>query len=138
MKLSDQDRAMIDGEHGAAKQIAMNGLVQLGEAFDAEDLVDIGYAHVHAGMAMYLGDVEARMKPGRSKDGSKPWLQVDRAILLGAGKRHHYDTTRSTREGDREDGKESDKQDQRDDKPDVQQERQQRDCGQRRPETGEP
>lgn len=58
MKLSDQDRAMIDGEHGAGKQIAMKGLVQLGEAFDAEDLVDIGYAHVHAGMAMYLGDVE--------------------------------------------------------------------------------
>ena len=49
---------MLDGSHGDTTREAMEGLVQLGEAFDAEDMVDIGYAHVHAGMAMYLGDVE--------------------------------------------------------------------------------
>ena len=58
MRLSDQDKAVLDGAKGDVDRQAMEALVQLGEAFDAEDMVDIGYAHVHAGMAMYLGDVE--------------------------------------------------------------------------------
>ncbi len=36
----------------------MEALVELGTAYDAPDMVDIGYAHVHAGMALYKGDVE--------------------------------------------------------------------------------
>lgn len=58
MRLTDLDKAMLDGAEGEANREAMVALVQLGEAFGAEDMVDIGYAHVHAGMAMYLGDVE--------------------------------------------------------------------------------
>jgi predicted aconitase len=58
MQLSDHDRAMLSGEQGDAKRIAMEGLLQLGEAFGAEDMVDIGYAHIHAGMALYLHDVQ--------------------------------------------------------------------------------
>ncbi len=58
MRLSTQDQILLDGAAGEVKRQAMDALVQLGEAFDAEDMVDIGYAHVHAGMAMYLGDVE--------------------------------------------------------------------------------
>ncbi|MBY8978056.1 aconitase X catalytic domain-containing protein [Rhodobacteraceae bacterium NNCM2] len=57
MRLSSADKAMLDGRDGDAARKAMEALVQLGEAFDAPDLVDIGYAHIHAGMAMYLGDV---------------------------------------------------------------------------------
>ncbi len=49
---------MLDGHHGPAKQRAMEGLVTLGRAYDAPDMVDIGYAHIHAGMAMYKDDVE--------------------------------------------------------------------------------
>ena len=49
---------MYEGTRGEALQRAMEGLVQLGEAFDAEDMVQIGYAHVHPGMAMYAQDVE--------------------------------------------------------------------------------
>ncbi|WP_299618915.1 aconitase X catalytic domain-containing protein [Pelagibius sp.] len=58
MELSDHDRALLDGRDGPVPRQAMEALIQLGEAFDAPDMVDIGYAHVHAGMAMYLGDVE--------------------------------------------------------------------------------
>jgi cis-L-3-hydroxyproline dehydratase len=58
MELSSRDKAMLDGAEGDVAREAMEALVQLGEAFDAADMVDIGYAHVHAGMAMYLGDVE--------------------------------------------------------------------------------
>jgi len=58
MRLNDDDKAMLDGRQGEAKRLAMDGLVQLGNAFGAEDMVSIGYAHIHAGMAMYLHDVE--------------------------------------------------------------------------------
>ncbi len=58
MQLSARDRALLDGVEGDPARRAMEALVQLGEAFDAPDMVDIGYAHIHAGMAMYLGDVE--------------------------------------------------------------------------------
>ncbi len=58
MQLSRIDHEMLDGGHGPAKARAMAGLVQLGEAFDAADMVDIGYAHIHAGMALYWQDVE--------------------------------------------------------------------------------
>ena len=58
MHLSDKDKACLDGKNGKAARQAMSALIQLGEAFDAPDMVDIGYAHIHAGMAMYLGDVE--------------------------------------------------------------------------------
>ena len=58
MELTDDDRAMLDGTRGEAARRAMEGLVQLGEAFGAEDMVSIGYAHVHPGMAMYARDVE--------------------------------------------------------------------------------
>lgn len=58
MRLSDADRAVLDGKEGAPARQAMEALVQLGEAFDAPEMVDIGYAHVHAGMALYLDDVD--------------------------------------------------------------------------------
>jgi predicted aconitase len=58
MQLTDAEKAMLDGRDGDARRIALSGLVQLGEAFGAERLVEIGYAHVHAGMALYLHDVE--------------------------------------------------------------------------------
>ncbi|MDE0168272.1 MAG: aconitase X catalytic domain-containing protein [bacterium] len=58
MRLTYEDLEMLDGKQGEARRRAMEGLVQLGEAFGAEDLVSIGYAHVHPGMAMYAQDVE--------------------------------------------------------------------------------
>ena len=58
MRLTDFEKAMLDGAQGEARRRAMDGLMQLGEAYGAEDMVEIGYAHIHAGMAMYAGDVE--------------------------------------------------------------------------------
>jgi predicted aconitase len=49
---------MLAGRHGPAKKLAMEGLVQLGRAYGAARMVEIGYAHIHAGMALYLEDVE--------------------------------------------------------------------------------
>ena len=58
MKLDRAEREMLDGTRGEALRRAMEGLVQLGEAFGADDMVEIGYAHVHPGMALYAQDVE--------------------------------------------------------------------------------
>lgn len=58
MNLSDRDKALLDGLEGEVVRQAMEALVSLGSAFDAPDMVDIGYAHVHSGMALYRGDVE--------------------------------------------------------------------------------
>ncbi len=58
MKLTRYENEMLDGRHSEAKRLAMSGLVQLGEAVDAPDMVEIGYAHVHPGMALYAKDVE--------------------------------------------------------------------------------
>jgi predicted aconitase len=41
MKLTDAEKAMLDGEHGKAKQKAMDLLVRYGEALNAERLVDV-------------------------------------------------------------------------------------------------
>jgi len=58
MQLTAAEEAMLAGREGPAKQRAMEGLVQLGRAFGAPRMVEIGYAHIHAGMALYLEDVE--------------------------------------------------------------------------------
>ena len=58
MQLTRDEEAMLEGRQGPAKKKAMEGLLQLGRAFGAPRLVEIGYAHVHAGMALYLEDVE--------------------------------------------------------------------------------
>jgi predicted aconitase len=58
MILTAAEEAMLEGREGRAKQRAMEGLVQLGRAFGAPRFVEIGHAHIHAGMALYLEDVE--------------------------------------------------------------------------------
>jgi cis-L-3-hydroxyproline dehydratase len=58
MQLTRDEEAMLEGRQGPAKKKAMEGLLQLGRAFGAPRFVEIGYAHVHAGMALYLEDVE--------------------------------------------------------------------------------
>ena len=58
MKLSERDEQMLAGRHGEPLRKAMDALVTLGRAYGAADMVDIGYAHIHAGMAMYKDDVK--------------------------------------------------------------------------------
>jgi len=87
MDLTSVERDMLAGRDGPAKQRAMKGLVQLGRAFAAPRMVEIGYAHIHAGMALYLEDVElmeelaaidARMVvPGESWRGAKSRQRTD-------------------------------------------------------------
>lgn len=58
MILSKAEEDMLAGRQGPARKLALEGLIQLGNAYDAPRLIEIGYAHIHAGMALYLEDVE--------------------------------------------------------------------------------
>ncbi len=79
MYLTDQDKALLDGAEGEAAAIAMAALVELGRAFDAADMVDIGYAHVHPGMALYKGDVE--LIESLSKSGARMRVPASTNII---------------------------------------------------------
>jgi len=46
MKLTDQDKEMLDGVNGDGVALAMSVLVAIGRAFDAEQMCDISRAHV--------------------------------------------------------------------------------------------
>lgn len=48
MRLTHEERAMLAGEHGHARQWALRHQVEVGEFFDAPDFVAVGQAHVMA------------------------------------------------------------------------------------------
>lgn len=54
MKLTERDRAMLDGGHGAAPQLAMSILVRMADVYGASELMDISQAHIDS--TIYLGD----------------------------------------------------------------------------------
>lgn len=58
MKLTEKEQNMLSGKYGKAKAEAIDYIIQLGEAFGAEKLVDIAYCHYPAEMAIYKGNVE--------------------------------------------------------------------------------
>jgi predicted aconitase len=48
MRLSDEEQAMLAGEHGHARQWAIRHQVAVGQFFDAPDFVAVGQAHIMA------------------------------------------------------------------------------------------
>ena len=48
MKLTEQEQAMLAGEHGAARQFAMRQIVEVGRFFDAADTVPVSQVHIMA------------------------------------------------------------------------------------------
>ena len=58
MKLTDDEKRMLDGTRGPVIAKAMDYLVQFGDAFGAERFVDVIYAHYPAEMSIYRGNVE--------------------------------------------------------------------------------
>jgi len=54
LKLTDHDRAMLDGARGPAVQMAMSILVQMAEVYGATELMDITAAHIDS--TIYIGE----------------------------------------------------------------------------------
>ena len=59
MYLTSAEEAMLNGEMGELIAEVFNYTVKFGDAFDAEKMVDIVYAHHPAEMAIYRGEVES-------------------------------------------------------------------------------
>lgn len=59
MYLTSAEEAMLNGEMGDTIAEVFGYIVKFGEAFDAEKMVDIVYAHHPAEMAIYRGEVES-------------------------------------------------------------------------------
>lgn len=62
MYLTDREKAMLQGAEGEVVAEALDYLVQFGDAFDAERLVDIVYCNYPAEMGIYAGSVEDIVK----------------------------------------------------------------------------
>ena len=58
MRLTDDEKRMLDGHFGEPLAKSLRYIVQFGEAFDAEELTTIQYCHYPAEMAIYEGSVE--------------------------------------------------------------------------------
>lgn len=69
MKLTSEEQEMLKGKYGPVVAEALDYIIQLGEAFDAEKLVDILYCHYPAEMGIYKGNVEEAV--AYSKRGGK-------------------------------------------------------------------
>lgn len=54
LHLTDRDRAMLDGTHSPAAQLAMSILVRMADVYGATELMDISQAHIDS--TIYLGD----------------------------------------------------------------------------------
>lgn len=66
MKLTDEEKKMLEGGYGYADAQALDYLKQFGEAFDAERFVDVIYAHYPAEMSIYRGMVEDVLEYART------------------------------------------------------------------------
>jgi predicted aconitase len=62
MQLTDEEKRMYDGVYGPIVARAMDYLVKLGEACDAESLLDISYAHVDPGVAYHHIDIDETLE----------------------------------------------------------------------------
>ncbi len=58
LRLTDDEKKMLDGGYGEPMAKALDYLVQFGDAFDAERFADVIYAHYPAEMSIYRGSVE--------------------------------------------------------------------------------
>ncbi|MFC2130652.1 aconitase X [Bacteroidota bacterium] len=58
MYLTDEEKAMLDGKHGLVIQESIDNIIQFGEAFGAERLVDISFCIYPAEQSIYEGMVE--------------------------------------------------------------------------------
>jgi len=58
MRLTCSEKDLLSGKEGPVKALAMSHLVKLGEAFDAEEMVDITYAHMSSGSALRSGEID--------------------------------------------------------------------------------
>ncbi|HJN42412.1 MAG: aconitase X catalytic domain-containing protein [Anaerolineales bacterium] len=86
LELTAADRAMLDGEGGAAMQTAMSIVAQMAEVQGAGELLDITQAHIDA--TVYVGDAGLEFAERLAGQGAK--VAVPSTLNVGALDEHHW------------------------------------------------
>ncbi len=86
LTLSERDRAMLDGGHGPAAQMAMSILVQMGEVFGASELMDITAAHIDS--SIYIGEAGLEFAERLADLGAR--VAVPTSLNVSGLDEHHW------------------------------------------------
>jgi predicted aconitase len=86
LKLTDTDRAMLDGAHGPAAQMAMSILVQMAEVFAATELLDITAAHIDS--TIYIGEAGLEFAERLANLGAR--VAVPTTLNVSGLDEHHW------------------------------------------------
>jgi predicted aconitase len=86
LELTDRDRAMLDGDHGPAVQMAMSIVAQMAEVYGAAELMDITAAHIDS--SIYIG--EAGLEFAERLAGLGARVAVPSTLNVSGLDEHHW------------------------------------------------
>jgi predicted aconitase len=86
LKLTDRDRAMLDGAHGPAVQMAMSILVQMADVYGAAALLDITAAHIDS--SIYIGQAGLEFAERLASLGAR--VAVPSTLNVSGLDEHHW------------------------------------------------
>ena len=86
LKLTEKDHAMLRGDEGAAKKMAMSIIVRMAEISNAENLLDIVGAHIDS--TVYIGDAGLEFAEKLASLGAK--VAVPTTLNVSGIDEHHW------------------------------------------------
>lgn len=86
LKLTQTDRDMLNGKHGAAAKMAMSILARMAEVAGAEELLDITAAHIDS--TVYIGDAGLEFAERLASLGAK--VRVPTTLNVSGLDEHHW------------------------------------------------
>ena len=87
LRLTDWDRALLDGTLGPAAQMAMSILTQMAEVYGAEQLIDITGAHIDS--TIYIGEAGLEFAERRAELGAR--VAVPSTLNVSGVDEHHWE-----------------------------------------------
>ena len=86
LQLTEKDREMLRGDHGAATKMAMSILVRMAEIANASDLIDITGAHIDS--TVYIGEAGLEFAERLASLGAK--VSVPTTLNVSGLDEHHW------------------------------------------------
>ncbi len=86
LRLTDRDRALLDGDHGPAARMAMSILVRMAEVYGAGEMMDITQAHIDS--TIYVGDAGLEFAERLAGLGAR--VAVPTSLNVSGVDEHHW------------------------------------------------
>jgi predicted aconitase len=86
MRLTDHDRAMLNGSSGAAARMAMSILVKMAEIYGADELLHISAAHIDS--TIYIGEANLEFAERLASQGAR--VAVPTTLNVSGLDEHHW------------------------------------------------